>query len=470
MTLTGSALRSTRRIHLVGIAGAGMSALAKLLHQARGPHGESPWVITGSDLRAGLELDSLAALGIETWSGHRPTRMGGVELVVASSAVPETDPELKAAAAAGVPVWKRPDLLAAITGAVRTIGATGTHGKTTTTAFLTLLTQALGIDPSFVTGGEMIELGTNAHYGPDPLLVLEVDEAFGTFEHLSLDGLVVTNVESEHLDYFGDVQSMEAAYARVAAAVAGPVLACVDDDGASRLALTTDALTYGFNQDANWRIESLALRPSAVDFELVGPRERAVPVHIPQPGRHLAVNAAGALGLIAELGYDPLRAVAGLARFKGVKRRFELRGFLGGVTIIDDYAHHPTEVATTIATGRLRLGEGTGALVALFKPHLYSRTQALFHEFGEALAAADLAIVTDVYAARESPVPGVTGELISIAVANAGGGVVYVPHRAEVAAVVTARLRSGDLLLIMGAGDITLAATEIAERLVRSRE
>ncbi len=469
MSLTGSELNLTRKIHLIGIAGAGMSALGKMLHQARAPDGTSTWVITGSDLRAGLELDSLAALGIETWSGHRPERMRDVELVVASSAVPENDPELRAAAAAGTPVWRRPDLLRAITKAVPTIGATGTHGKTTTTAFISLLIQALGIDASFVIGGELIELGTNAHFGPDPLLVVEVDEAFGTFEYLSLAGLVVTNIEAEHLDYFVDAKSMEAAYARVIANVAGPVLVCADDPGARRLGLEVDAITYGMERIAQWRIESLSLGPNSVDFELMSPRLPAIEVHIPQPGRHLALNAAGALGLIAEMGYDPVRAAAGLRSFRGVKRRFEFRGWVGGVTIVDDYAHHPTEVAATVAAARLRLGAGTGSLVVVFQPHLYSRTGALYREFGVALAAADLVVVTDVYGARESPVPGVTGELIASAVSEAAGRVVYVPHRSEVAAAVVPLLASGDLLLVMGAGDITHAAGEIAEALVQSR-
>ncbi|CAN5270427.1 UDP-N-acetylmuramate--L-alanine ligase [soil metagenome] len=465
--IAGVDLPSKRRIHLVGVAGAGMSALAKLLHQARRPDGEGTWLISGSDLRAGLDLDALAAIGIETWSGHRPDRMGEMELVVASSAVPENDPELQAAARAGAIVWRRPDLLWAITAAVPTIGATGTHGKTTTTALLTLLMQALGFDPSFVIGGEMTDLGTNAHYGADPLFVLEVDEAFGTFERTRLAGLVVTNVEPEHLDYFGTAGKMEAAFERVARSVKGPVLACADDEGSRRLAKATGATTYGLSKEADWQIESLQTGAGSVDFELRSPQGMAYPVHVPQPGRHLASNAAGALALVGELGYDPEHASRGLTRFRGVKRRFELRGWVGGVTIIDDYAHHPTEVSATVAAGRLRLGSRPGSLVALFQPHLYSRTEALHREFGVALAAADLAIVTDVYGSRESPVPGVTGELISTAVAEAGGEVVYVPHRAEVVDVVAQLLHSGDLLLIMGAGDITHVAGEIAEQLAR---
>jgi UDP-N-acetylmuramate--alanine ligase len=469
LNIAGSELKSRRKIHLVGVAGAGMSALAKLLHQARAPDGESTWIISGSDLRASSEIAGLAAIGIETWSGHRPERMAGVQLVVASSAVPENDPELVAASAAGTVVWRRPELLAAISEAVPTIGATGTHGKTTTTAFLTVMLRSIGLDPSFVVGGELSDLATNAHYGQDPLFVVEVDEAFGTFEYLALSGLVVTNIEPEHLDYFGSAESMSAAFGRVAAAVAGPVVVCADDAGSRRLATESGYVTYGFSRIAQWRIESLRTEPTEVAFELHPARGPSISVYIPQPGRHLALNAAGALALLAELGHDPVQAAKGLTGFRGVKRRFELRGWVNGVTIIDDYAHHPTEVAATIAAARLRLGTSSGRLIALFQPHLYSRTAALFHEFGVALAVSDLTIVTEVYASREQPVPGITGELVANAVSRAGGEVVYVPHRSDVAAKVTPLLQPGDLLLIMGAGDITHAAAEIAESLVSTQ-
>jgi UDP-N-acetylmuramate--alanine ligase len=428
-----------------------MSALAKLLFQGGVE-------VSGSDLRDSIELHALSDLGIATWPGHHPDRIGPVDLVVASSAVPLGDPELEAARRQGTPVLMRPDLLAELTRSVRTIGPTGTHGKTTTTALLVLAARACGLDPSFVVGGEMIDVATNAHRGVDPLLVLEVDEAFGTFERLTLAGLIVTNVEADHLDYFGSVERMEATYHDVAARVDGPVLTCVDDPVASRIMTEIGATGYGFGEAARWRIEDLDLRAAAVGFRLHGPGG-PTEVHVPRPGRHLAVNAAGAVALLGELGYDPQRAAAGMARFRGVRRRFEHRGTVAGVTLIDDYAHHPTEVRATLAAAR---AADPKRLWAVFQPHLYSRTEQMHREFGEALAAADEVMVTDVYAAREAPIPGVTGELVADAARGAGGKVAYVAHRADLAAELARQIRPGDLVVTMGAGDITVVPTELA--------
>jgi UDP-N-acetylmuramate--alanine ligase len=460
-------LGQIRRVHLVGVGGAGMSALAKLLTQ-------SGMAVSGSDLRDGIELATLADLGISTWAGHRPDVIdgsrdsGGVdigvpdwsapELVVASSAVPETDPELEAARRVGIPVWRRPDLLEALTATIPTIGPTGTHGKTTTTALLVLASRAAGLDPSFVVGGEMIDLGTNAHRGGDRWLILEADEAFGTFERIKLAGLIVTNVEAEHLDYFESVERMEATYARVASAVEGPVLCCVDDPGSDRVRRQTGAIGYGFGAGAAWSVSDLEEEPGSVHFALRG-RGANVAVSVPRPGRHIALNAAGAIGLLGELGFDPAVTAAGLAKFAGVRRRFELRGTVAGVTMIDDYAHHPTEVLATLAAAR----QGSHRrLWAVFQPHLYSRTALLHREMGEALAVADRVVVTDVYAAREPPSPGVTGELVATAARACGAEVTYVPHRADLAAHLASLVEPGDLVVTLGAGDITLVPTELA--------
>jgi UDP-N-acetylmuramate--alanine ligase len=440
------------RLHLVGVAGAGMSALAKLAHQAG-------ITVSGSDLRDGIELAALSDLGISTWAGHCPELLEGVELVVASSAVPDTDPELVQAASAGIAVWRRPQMLEVVTAALPTIGPTGTHGKTTTTALTVVGLQATGADPSFVVGGELHDLGTNAHLGTDPLLVLEVDEAFGTFERLHLRGLVITNMEPEHLDYFQTADQMEETFVEVARGVEGPVLCCLDDPGSLRVAERTGARTYGFDPGADWRLEELVEEASQVRFRLTSPAGAGPEVTVPRPGRHLALNAAGALALLGELGYDLERAARGLGSFNGVKRRFELRGTVGGITLIDDYAHHPTEVAAVIRAAR---PGGYQRIWAVFQPHLYSRTERLHNEFGAALALADRVVVTDVYAARELPLPGVTADLVAAAARRAGAWVAYHPHRSDIAAEICPQLRPGDLVLSMGAGDITLLPGELA--------
>ncbi|MGH8928203.1 MAG: UDP-N-acetylmuramate--L-alanine ligase [Acidimicrobiia bacterium] len=456
-TATGP-IEGVSSVHLVGVGGAGMSALAKLLIQ-------SGLDVSGSDLRDSLDLKTLGDLGVVTWSGHRPEKIGAIDLVVASSAIPERDPELEWARDNDIRVWRRPQLLNALTATWPTIGPTGTHGKTTTTAMLVIASQATGRDPSFVVGGEMIDLGTNAHRGKDSLLILEIDEAFGTFKQISLSGLVVTSVEPEHLDYFETASRMEAAYVEVAAGVDGPVVCCIDDLGSARvLASVKDrarVIGYGFNNAADWQIVDLVESADSVAFGLRWDGN-GIAVSIPRPGRHIAANAAGAIALLTELGHDPAQAAQGLGQFHGVKRRFENRGTVAGVTMIDDYAHHPTEVKTMV---RVAMARGHRRVVAVFQPHLFSRTELFHREFGEALAGADRVVVTDVYAAREAPIPGITGELIATAARQAGADVVYAPHRADLASLLAGLVMPGDLVLTMGAGDITLVPTELGHLL-----
>jgi len=444
-------LEGHRSVHIIGVAGAGMSGLAKLLAQ-RGLQ------VTGSDLKPGRSFTDLEALGVETWVGHRPERAAEWDLVVASSAVPDRDPEVEAARARGVEIWQRPRLLQEMTAGAPALGVTGTHGKTTTTALLVAAIRALGRDPSFMVGGELVDLNTNAHLGEPGLFVLEADEAFGTFLGLELSALVVTNIEADHLDYYGSLDRLEAAFAEVAGRVSGPVVACLDDPGARRLAdLVPGVVGYGFATDAAWRIDEVRHLPASVRFTLAHDGAH-FDVLVPRPGGHVAANAAGVLALLGELGLDVAAATAGLRTFGGVRRRFEIRGQLDGVTVVDDYAHHPTEVAATVEAARLG---GGGRVVAVFQPHRFSRTAELAAAFGPALAAADLVFVTGVYAAGEAPIPGVSGRLVADAVTAAGGMVEYVPRRVDLAPRVAAQVTSGDLVVLMGAGDITLVAEEL---------
>jgi UDP-N-acetylmuramate--alanine ligase len=439
---------------VVGVGGYGMSGLAKIMAQ-------SGITVTGSDLKPSRAAAELAELGAETWVGHRPEMMAGVELVVASSAVPESDPELVAAAARGITVWRRPELLSALTTAMPAVGFTGTHGKTTSTAMAVAAWRALGRDPSFMVGGDLPDLNTNAHLGERDLFLLEADEAYGTFLSLNLKGLAVTSVEADHMDYYGHLGRLEKAFADVVAATDGPVAVCIDDPGGRRLAATSDAVTWGTAPDADWGIEAVEHGPWLVRFRLTG--RSSFEVEIPKPGLHVARDAAGVLVLAAELGFDAEMAAAGLKDFAGVRRRFEVRSRVGGVTIVDDYAHHPTEIAAVLAAARL----GTWRRVwAVFQPHRYSRTAELASAFGTALASAGSVIVTDVYGAGEAPIPGVTGRLVADAARSAGAAFVeYEPSRRMVSAAIARRAESGDLVLLMGAGDITGVAEELAELL-----
>lgn len=441
-----------RRIHLVGAGGAGMSGLAKLLAQ-------SGHEVSGSDLKPSAALRELRALGVDTWVGHRPDAASAWGLVVASSAVPDRDPELAAARSTGVEVWHRPRLLAEITRHMPAIGVTGTHGKTTTTAMVVTALRGVGRDPSFIVGGEMLDLNTNAHLGERGLFVLESDEAFGTFSGIGHLALLVTNVDEDHLDHYETVQALETAFSEVSAAVDGPVVACADDSGSRRLAGRIGAITYGTAEDAAWRVSGITHGPRWVSFSLVhSGREFAVTV--PKPGVHVARNAAGAVALLGEIGIDPAAAGAALAAFGGVRRRFEVRAERGGVTVIDDYAHHHTELEATITAA-----SSEGRVIAAFQPHRFSRTRDLHADLGAALGRADMVFVTDVYAAGEPPIPGVTGRLVADAAAAAGAKSCYVPRRADLAGRLAEAAQPGDVVLLLGAGDITLVADELAPRL-----
>lgn len=438
------------RIHLVGVGGSGMSGIAKLL-------GRMGFRVTGSDLRSGGDVASLADSGVVTWMGHRPQLAGEWDLVAASSAVPANDPELAAAATRGIPVWTRAQLLEAMTSPSPAIGVAGTHGKSTTTALVVGALQALGLDPSFLVGATLLDWGTNAHLGDPNLLVLEADEAYRTFELLHLRGLVVTNIEAEHLVHYGSVDQLEASFRQVAERVAGPVVVCADDAGSDRLAEAAGAITYGTAADARWRLDDIKSELGGVSFRLVGPAGW-VPVRVPRPGLHVARNAAGALALLGELGMDVAKAAIGISEFGGLGRRYQLRGRISGVTIIDDYAHHPSEVAATIAAAREQLAS---RLWAVFQPHRYSRTFEMGTQFGPALAGADRVVVTDVFAAGEEPIPGVSGRLVADAVRAEGTAVEYIPRRRQVAGYLAPQLREGDLVLTMGAGDVGSIGEEL---------
>jgi UDP-N-acetylmuramate--alanine ligase len=447
-------LEGFSNIHMVGVAGAGMSGLAKLLAGLG-------YVVTGSDLKPSRVLDALEDIGIETWVGHRPERMRHPDLVVASSAVPASDPELRAAAERGVVVWERPALLDAFTYRMPALGIAGTHGKTTTTGLAVAALEGAGVDPTFLVGGELVAQNTFAHIGNPDVFVLEADEAFGTFRHLHLRGMLVTNIEADHLDYYKTVYALEEAFALVANRTDGPVVGCVDDPGVQRLAQRADVIGYGQSPGAGWQIRDLVHGVGQVSFLLDGP-DTMVEVRVPRPGVHIALNAAGTIAFLAELGYDPHQTATGIAVFGGVRRRFETRARIAGVTVIDDYAHHPTEVAATISAGRLG---GWRRVWAVFQPHRYTRTAALGPAFGEPLATADRIVVTDVYSAGEPPQPGVTGRFVADAVSAAGGEVRYVRSIHDVTAEIVDELEEGDLVLLLGAGDVNSIADDIAAAL-----
>ena len=447
-------------VHFVGIGGAGMSGIARIL-LARGVP------VSGSDAKDSSGLAALRALGARVHVGHDAghlAHLGPGDTVVVSSAVRESNPELAAARAAGLRVLHRSQALAAVMLGRRGVAVAGTHGKTTTTAMVTVALQHCGADPSFAIGGELTEGGANAHDGSGDVFVAEADESDGSFLLYHPQVAIVTNVEPDHLDHYGTPEAVAAAFDAFCDSVqpGGVIVACADDPGAARMAAAArerrgaevTVLTYGTAPDADRVVE---IDPNGT-MHISGDQVTAW-WRLQVPGRHNVLNAAAAWTAATSLGFGGGAVAEGLAGFSGTRRRFESRGFVAGVAVVDDYAHHPTEVAAVLRAAREVVGGGR--VVAVFQPHLYSRTRIFAAEFGAALGLADEVVVMDVYAAREDPEPGVSGALVADAVPLPRERVAYVPSWSAVAAAVAGRARRGDLVLTIGAGDVTMLAPEI---------
>jgi UDP-N-acetylmuramate--alanine ligase len=449
-------LSRPRAVHLVAVGGAGMSGIATLLAQ-------SGHRVTGSDVADTPVLERLRGLGVTTWVGHDPAHVGDVDVVCASTAVADDNPELVAARERGIPVLRRRDLLPALAAVTPLVSVAGTHGKTTTTSLLVVALRGAGEDPAFLTGAPVPALGGAAAWRPGRWFVLEADESDGSFLSGPRAAALVTNIEPDHLEFWGGWDRLRDAFRDFLADTDGPCVVCADDPVAAELGAAAGARTYGTDPDADHRVQDLELGPDGATFTLVGPAG-AVAVRLPVPGLHNALDAAGALAVVAELGLDVAAAAHALESFTGVARRFERRGEAGGVTVVDDYAHLPTEVRAALAAGR---SGGWDRVVAVFQPHRYSRTAALWEDFGDAFADADLLVLTGIYAAGEAPRPGVTGKLLVDAVLDRHPwrSLAWMPTLDDVVAYLGTELRSGDLLMTVGAGDVTTVGDRVLERL-----
>ena len=450
------------RVHLVGAGGAGMRGLAVLL--AKRGHG-----VDGCDRAKGARAPEITDRGGELRHGHDPSHVEGAGLVVRSSAVPGDHAELEEARRRGVPVWTRARALAALVNDRVLVAVGGTHGKTTITAMATLAARAAGLDPTGVVGGRVPEWGAHAVSGSSDVAVVEADEYDGSFLELDPDLAVVSAVEPEHLESYGGRKELEEAFGRFARRAAGRlgVLRCLDDAGARALGEEADGPGYGFAEEAAYRVVPLPENDGDAAGE-AGPRVRRARMEAPEatfefglgtPGRHNLQNAAAALAVALRLGADPADLEEALAGFRGVERRLELLADVGGVAVVDDYAHHPTEVrASRDAVRETWPGR---RLVAVFQPHLFSRTEQFADEFGRALSGADEALVLPVYPAREEPRPGVDASLI----VDAAPGLV--PVEAGEALERAGGAAEGTVLLFMGAGDVTELAHRAAEEVER---
>ncbi|MGH9019249.1 MAG: UDP-N-acetylmuramate--L-alanine ligase, partial [Acidimicrobiales bacterium] len=442
-----------RRIHLVGVGGAGMSAIGSVL-AAMGHQ------VTGSDLKSSPTTRRLAAAGVTVSIGHDAAHVGQAELVTVSTAIGPGNPEATEATRRGIPVLTRAQATAAVAACRRCVAVSGTHGKTTTTSMLALILVEAGLRPSFLIGGDINEIGTNAVWDTGEWLVLEADESDGTFLALDPEVAVVTNVEADHLDFYGGFEALVEAFDRFCTGRPGGVVVGADDAVAARLGRAHGADLVGTADDATYGIRDLRAGVDGVSFALRHGPEALGTISIPVLGANIARNAAVATAAALRVGAGFDAAVRAFARFAGVARRYEVRGEAGGVLFVDDYAHLPTEVAAVLEAARQT---DPARLVVVFQPHRYSRIGALGVQFADAFSAADVVIVTDIFAAGEQPRPGVTGRTVADAVTarHPGLDVRYLAGRPEVRAALHQLLRAGDLCLTLGAGDLTTLPDEM---------
>ena len=444
----------SRPVHFVGIGGAGMSALA-LIAVRRGVR------VSGCDADPSGAAD-LAAMDVPIFQGHDPAHLEGARAVVVTAAVLAGHPELERAHALGLPVVPRKEALAALIGSARSVAVAGTHGKTTTTVMTTEALTAAGLAPTGIAGGRVNAWGGNARLASDELFVVEADEFDKAFLTLHPTVAIVNNVEPDHLECYGSLAALEDAFVEFAGR-APTAIVSADDPGARRVAdrLQSGALRFGFAADAEVRISDVVQRADRTEARVTWKGRAAVPIRLKVPGVHNLRNAVAALAAVETLGGDLPAAAEALATFEGVGRRFERLGEHGGVAVVDDYAHHPSELAATLSAARQAFP--SRRLVAVFQPHLYSRTEAHGEAMGAALAEADLVFVTEVYAAREQPIAGVSGRQVADAARRAGADARFEPARAAIGRQVFESLQPGDVVLTLGAGDITRVGPELVQ-------
>jgi UDP-N-acetylmuramate--alanine ligase len=450
------------KIHFVGIGGSGMSGIARLFLEAG-------FTVTGSDARESANVMAMRELGATVAIGHDAANVGDADTLVVTGALWQDNPEYTLALEKGLPVLHRAQALAWLIDGERLVSVAGAHGKTTSTGMIVTGLLGMGEDPSFVNGGVIESLGVSSAAGTGELFVVEADESDGSFLLYDTAVALITNVDPDHLDHYGSLQAFEDAFVEFAQRSSERVVISSDDPGAVRVAAKlrdTRVTTFGEDEAADVRVHSIqtdgpvafALSYEGVDYSAT----------LRVPGKHNAINAAGAFAVLVGLGFEPKAALASIATFGGTERRFELHGSVGGVSVYDDYAHHPTEVAAALSAARTVVG--AGRIIAVHQPHLYSRTRLFAKEFAETLERyADETIVLDVYGAREDPEPGVTGELVSSRFADPSH-VAFIAdwqaaadHTAEIA-------REGDFIVTLGCGDVYRIVPQLLDSLHRVRD
>ena len=451
-------------VHFIGIGGVGMSGIARVAH-------DQGMTVSGSDLKESRYTKQLKEAGVAVYIGHSAENLpaNDPDVVVVSTAILDNNPELIAAQERNLPIWHRAKMLAALGAGKKTLAVAGTHGKTTSSSMLASMLDAMGVDPSFLIGGIVRSYGTNAHSGGGAYYVVEADESDKSFTYLDPHAVLVTNIEADHLDHYSGIEEIYGLFGQFIGSVPsdGVCVACGEDAELVRVARETGRIvyTYGFSEACDIRIT--AYEPSGVgsDFTVAFPDGMSANAHIKQnPGRHNVLNGTGVLGLAWALGLPVDEAARALAGFSGVRRRFDFVGSAAGVTVVDDYAHHPTEIAATIKAAK---SLDFKHVHVLFQPHRYSRvplfTEVLKDEFGSAFDDADAVTFMDVYPAGEMPVPGVSGKtFLDVVLEHCGHpDAAYVPRRIEVVPYLVSKAAPGDLVITMGAGDVTAIGPQL---------
>lgn len=459
-------------VHLVGIGGAGMSGLARLLLDRGIP-------VSGSDMRDSSRLEALRTQGAQVFIGHAADHLDAgsrpVATLIDTPIIPDDNPEIVAARDRGIPILSRSEALALVMADRRVIGVGGTHGKTTTTSMITVALQRCGVDPSFAIGSEVNDLGSNAHTGSGDIFVVEADESDGAFLHMDPSAVVITNVEPDHMDHWGTFDALEAAFDEFALLVApnnGFAVICIDQEGSAAVARRiadrdVRVVTYGTDPGSDYRLHIIGSDHGGYRFDVLHEGVALGPITLSVPGRHNALNATAALATCVGMGLPADVVVDGLAAFSGTRRRFEYRGTAAGVRVYDDYAHHPTELDATLSAAREFVGDGR--LVVAFQAHHYYRTAMFIEEFGAALGLADEVVVLEVFAPGEEPIPGASGQAMAANVPLPAGQVVFEPSWSQVARHLADRARPGDIVMTLGAGDISLLGPEVLA-LLRDRD
>jgi UDP-N-acetylmuramate--alanine ligase len=445
-------------VHFIGIGGAGMSGIARILIGMG-------HLVTGSDLRDSSNVEALRELGATIYIGHDKSHLGNPDTVVVTSALWPTNPEYLLAKEKGIPVIHRSQALAKLASSKRLIAVAGAHGKTTSTGMVITALMAMGQNPSFVNGGVINSVGQSSASGSGELFVIEADESDGSFLLYETAVSLITNVDPDHLDHYGSIEAFHQVFADFANKSKELVVISSDDKGAKEVAklVTKPMITFGEAMDSTVRIQNIK-QDAHVSFELVYKNEVSSATLV-LAGRHNALNAAGAVATLVGLGFDFQASVVEVAKFKGTERRFELHGQERGVSVYDDFAHHPTEVEAALNGARAVVG--SGKLITVFQPHLYSRTRLFAKEFAEVLAKSDEVVLLDIYAAREDPEPGVTGELILNNFSDRTR-IHYAPNWDDASAMAASLAQAGDFIVTMGCGDVFRMVPQLLQELKES--